>query len=104
MLLHIRILERHPLDSQISTSLLDNPLLVMVVPLGDVSVPGPVHASLISGRQGANYYRGVRHHPVLAIGKWGNLLVVDHGGPGNNCDGYLSIEDEQFLLDPQSNR
>ncbi|MBE0762860.1 ureidoglycolate lyase, partial [Escherichia coli] len=30
--------------------------------------------------------------------------VVDRSGSGNNCDEHFFTEDEQLLLDPQSNQ
>lgn len=104
MPLRIRMLERHPLGSQAFIPLLGNPFLVVVAPLGDVPVPGLVRAFLTNGRQGVNYHRGVWHHPVLTIEKRDDFLVVDRSGSGNNCDEHFFTEDEQLLLDPQSNQ
>ena len=31
-----------------------------------------------------NYARGVWHHPVIAMARETEFVVVDRGGPGNN--------------------
>jgi ureidoglycolate lyase len=36
--------------------------------------------------QGVNYRAGTWHHPLLALGEVSDFLVIDRGGPGNNCD------------------
>jgi len=39
-----------------------------------------------SGRQGVCYAPNVWHHPLLALGKIANFLVVDRDGPGVNLE------------------
>ena len=34
--------------------------------------------------QGVNYARGVWYHPVIALGRATDFLVVDRGGPGDS--------------------
>lgn len=90
MPLRIRMLERHPLGSQAFIPLLGNPFLVVVAPLGDVPVPGPVRAFLTNGRQGVNYHRGVWHHPVLTIEKRDDFLVSIAAVPGTTATSISS--------------
>jgi ureidoglycolate lyase len=43
-----------------------------------------LRAFVTDGRQGVNYARGVWHHPVIALGRETDFVVVDRGGPGDN--------------------
>ncbi len=39
-----------------------------------------------NGRQGVNYRRGVWHHSLIALNAPARFIVIDRGGPGDNCD------------------
>ncbi|MFF7707823.1 ureidoglycolate lyase [Pseudomonas sp. NPDC007930] len=97
--LTVRMLERHPRGSQAFVPLLGKPFLIVVAPVGDQPQAGLARAFLSNGRQGINYHRGVWHHPVLAIEKRDDFLVVDRSGPGANCDEFFFGEDQLLLLD-----
>jgi ureidoglycolate lyase len=45
-----------------------------------------MQAFVARGFQGVSYARGVWHHPLIALHKASDFLVVDRSGPGNNCD------------------
>lgn len=80
----IKLMERHPLGSQLFFPLQDRPWLVLVC-----SDPGDVttfRAFTASGRQGVNYARNIWHHPLLVLDRDSRFLVVDRGGPGNNLE------------------
>jgi ureidoglycolate lyase len=81
----ITMLERHPLGSQAFVPLSERAYLVVVAPAGELK-PDRVRAFLARSRQGVNYARGVWHHPLLALEVTSDFLVVDRGGPENNCD------------------
>jgi ureidoglycolate lyase len=89
--LPVRMLERHPCSSQAFIPLDPRPFLIVVaehgatLPDGAVSI-GPVRAYLSSGRQGVNFRRNTWHHPLIALGQISRFLVVDRGGPGENCE------------------
>ncbi len=95
--LAIRMLERHPLSSQLFMPLGRRPFLVVVAPAGDSIEPFDIRAFRSSGRQGVNYRRGVWHHPLIAVGETGEFLVMDRAGAGMNCDEY-SFGDREILL------
>lgn len=84
--LKIDALERHPLGSQAFIPMHEERFLVVVAPPGDTIHPDTVRAFVTDGRQGVNYRAGTWHavHSVLKCE--GEFLVVDRGGPGNNCD------------------
>lgn len=85
--LPITMLERHPLGSQAFMPLQATPYLVVVAEAGPAaSAPGPVHAFLARGDQGVNYAPGVWHHPLIAIDRVSDFLVIDRGGAERNCD------------------
>ena len=82
----IRMMERHPLGTQAFIPLQDRPWLVVVAPPGKDPSPTTLRAFRAHGRQGVNYHKGVWHHPLLVLSPAHDFLVVDRGGPGDNCD------------------
>jgi ureidoglycolate lyase len=82
----LRLLERHPLASQAFFPLDGRPFLVVVAADGPEPLAHRLRAYLSSGAQGVNYRRGTWHHPLIALGETSRFLVVDRGGPGENCD------------------
>ncbi|KKD00860.1 ureidoglycolate lyase [Photobacterium sp. WH77] len=96
--LQIAMMERHPLGSQAFIPLLGNPYLILVAPAGDTPDPAQLKAFYSNGRQGVNYGKGVWHHPVLALRKDDQFLVVDRAGPGNNCDEVYFSDDVRIEL------
>ena len=94
----IRLIERHPLGSQIFFPLQDRPWLVLVA--GDVHDFASYRAFTASGRQGVNYARNVWHHPLLVLDAESRFLVVDRKGPGNNLEEVWFAEDFVFGLTP----
>ena len=79
-------MERHPLGSQAFMPLDAQPFIVVVAPLGEQVAPGDLRAFITNGRQGVNYRRGVWHHSLIALNAPARFIVVDRGGPGDNCD------------------
>ena len=86
MPVRLRLLERHPLGSQIFMPLSAHPFLVVVGVPGDVPARDQLEAFISDGRQGVNYHKGVWHHPMIALDAPSDFLIVDRSGPGNNCD------------------
>lgn len=78
----LTMLERHPLGSQAFVPLSARPYLVVVAESPDV-LP---RAFLARDGQGVNYRAGTWHHPLLALDEVSDFLVIDRGGPGDNCD------------------
>jgi ureidoglycolate lyase len=97
----IRLLERHPLSSQLFMPLNAAPFLVVVAPPGERVDHASVRAFVTNGAQGVNYRRGTWHHPVIALRDRSEFLVVDRVGPGTNCDEFF-FEGERLLLQPPS--
>jgi ureidoglycolate lyase len=86
--LPITVMERHPLGSQAFvpvTQSADDEYLVVVAPAGEFDKT-KIKAFMAKGFQGVSYARGVWHHPLIALHKVSDFLIVDRIGEGNNCD------------------
>jgi ureidoglycolate lyase len=94
----IRLMERHPLGSQLFMPLQDRPWLVLVA--GDVHDFGSYRAFRATGKQGVNYARNVWHHPLLVFDADSRFLIIDRKGPGNNLEEVWLAEDAVFGLTP----
>lgn len=94
----IKLMERHPLGSQLFCPLQDRPWLVLVC--GDVQDFSSYRAFSASGRQGVNYARNIWHHPLLVFDTASRFLIVDRKGPGNNLEEVWLDENQTFSLTP----
>jgi ureidoglycolate lyase len=81
----IKMMERHPLGSQAFIPLRDEHYLVVVAPAGEFD-PAQMRAFWTDSWQGVSYARGVWHHPLLALDRVCDFIVVDRGGEQPNCD------------------
>jgi ureidoglycolate lyase len=82
--LTVGIMEQHPLGSQAFIPVDHAPFLVVVAPGANAPRLAELRAFVTDGRQGVNYARGVWHHPVIAMHRETDFMVVDRGGPGDN--------------------
>ncbi|NTV10859.1 MAG: ureidoglycolate lyase [Zoogloea sp.] len=82
----VEMMERHPKGSQAFMPLSGKPYLVVVAPPGEPPGAGDLRCFLAGPGQGVNYAAGVWHHPLLALGKVSDFLVLDRAGEGPNCD------------------
>jgi ureidoglycolate lyase len=94
----LKLMERHPLGSQIFFPLQDRPWMVVVC--GNPGDIGSFHAFRATGRQGINYRRNVWHHPLLVLDAGSRFMVVDRKGPGNNLEEFWFGEQEVIRLAP----
>jgi ureidoglycolate lyase len=76
----IKLMERHPLGSQLFMPLQDRPWLVLVC--DDPRDPASYHAFSATGRQGVNYTRNAWHHPLLVLEE-SRFMVVDRVSDDN---------------------
>ncbi len=81
--IEIKLMERHPLGSQIFHPLEDEPWLVLVCT--DPRDLSSYRAFKATGQQGINYARNAWHHPLLVF-KPQHFFIVDRKGPGNNLE------------------
>ena len=94
----VQMLERHPLGSQAFVPLTDKPYLIVVAPKGEL-VPTSMRAFVSRGWQGVNYAKGVWHHPLIALDRVTDFIVIDRGGNGHNCDEQTLPESVWLTLD-----
>jgi ureidoglycolate lyase len=80
----LRLMERHPLGSQLFYPLQDRPWLIVVC--SDAADMSSYRAFEASGRQGVTYARNVWHHPLIVLDPHSRFIVVDRAGPGNNLE------------------
>ena len=99
--LSIELLERHPLSSQAFFPVGGARFLIVVAPAGDVAA---IRAFLSNGAQGVNYHRGVWHHPLIALDRESDVLVVDRGGEGDDYEEHRFDEDQRPLVGAASGR
>ncbi len=93
------LLERHPLGSQAFIPTDDTPLVIAVAPVGESVNISEIQAFISNGSQGINYKRGVWHMPLITLNKHQQLIIVDRGGSGNNCDEFCFENVEVQLHD-----
>ena len=98
----IRMMERHPLGSQLFYPLQDRDWLVVVCT--NPHDPGSYRAFRATGRQGVNYARNVWHHPLLVLSDDERFFVVDRGDqsatPANNLEEVWLDEPNCLQLTP----
>lgn len=82
----VDLMERHPLGSQAFFPVGGAVMCVVVAPPGETLSPGNLRAFVTSGEQGVNYHRGTWHMPLVAFEQGQQFLIVDRGGPGDNCE------------------
>lgn len=96
----VSIMERHPLGSQAFVPMshdLNDEYLVLVAPPGEFDCE-KMRAFLCKGFQGVNYAKGVWHHPLIALDKVSDFIVVDRIGEGNNCD-EIQLDTDYWLTE-----
>ena len=79
----VTMLERHPMGSQAFVPMDPGFRYVVVVAQSPESEP---RAFLATDGQGVNYRRGCWHHPLIALDRESDFLVVDRSGSGVNCE------------------
>ena len=83
----LRLMERHPLGSQAFVSMSDAPFLVVVAPPAEQLDLSQLRCFRAAPGQGVNYARGTWHHPLIALERSSDFLVIDRcDGVGNNLD------------------
>ncbi len=92
----IRLMERHPLGSQMFMPLNEADWLVVVC--ADPAIAASYRAFAAKGDQGVNYARNCWHHPLLVLQERSSFLVVDRKGKGDNLEEYWLSEPMQLGL------
>ncbi len=84
--IEVKLMERHPLGSQLFYPLQNKPWMVLVC--ADPKDVSSYRAFRASGIQGVNYARNVWHHPLLVHDVESRFAVVDRKGLGHNLEEY----------------
>jgi ureidoglycolate lyase len=90
-------MERHPLSSQAFIPLGATPFVVIVAAPGPEPSAQDLRAFTTNGKQGVNFKRGTWHHPLLASAPNSQFIVIDRGGPGENCD-WVHYKEHEIIL------
>ena len=98
--LRISTLERHPMSSQAFYPLQARPFLVVVAAHAPRPDASGIRVFLSSGSQGVNYRRNTWHHSLIALDRKSTFLVVDRGGPGDNCE-EAAVNPTIFVTGPE---
>jgi ureidoglycolate lyase len=98
----IDMVERHPLGSQLFVPLGDHPYLVAVSDGTPPFEAADLSVFLVTDGSGVNYRKGIWHLPLCPLYAPGRFLVVDRGGPGQNCDEFHFPPEVRIMvaLDP----
>ena len=89
----VKVIERHPLSSQLFFPLSNNPFLILVAKNAENPTYKDLRLFLSNGFQGVNYAANTWHHYLLASKNTGEFVVVDRGGSDKNCEEYFFTED-----------
>lgn len=87
--LDVKVMEYHPLGSQLFYPSDETPFLVLVAPPAESLDIKSLELFITDGKQGVNYNKGTWHHYLLPILKEGqssaNFIIVDRLGTEKNC-------------------
>ncbi len=92
----VPLLECHPLGSQAFMPRTAARFLVVVAEAGPAPALDRLAAFLTDGHQGVNYRPGIWHLPLAGLAP-ADYLVVDRGGPGENCR-LFPLGDHQITI------
>lgn len=97
----IRMMESHPLGSQAFVPL-DGARFAVVVAAAGEAPPHPeeLRGFITDGSQGVTYAPGVWHHPMLALERPADFLMVDRIGPGENLQTCRLAEPCRIVAGP----
>lgn len=94
----VEMLERHPLGSQAFNPLANEPYLVVVADAPEQPQSDRLYAFVASANQGVNNRRNIWHHPLMALNKACDFIVIDRGGGGDNLQEYFLTTENQVLV------
>jgi ureidoglycolate lyase len=92
------VMERHPLGSQAFVAMSELPFLVVVAPPTDTLNAKQLRCFRAAAGQGVNYARGTWHHPLIALERPSDFLVIDRcAGTSSNLD-EVDVRDQGLWL------
>jgi ureidoglycolate lyase len=85
MPMQLQLMERHPLGSQAFVAMSELPFLVVVAPAAKELDLDAMRCFYAARGQGVNYAKGTWHHPLIALERPSDFLVIDRsGGAGHS--------------------
>ncbi|MEX4002125.1 ureidoglycolate lyase [Paraburkholderia sp. EG285A] len=93
----VKCVQRYPLSSQAFIPLTGCPFVVVVAEDRDAG-PKQLSAFITDGKQGINYRPGAWHHTLIVPDREAAFVVIDRGGPGENCDQHWFEETDRLVL------
>ncbi|WP_423820978.1 ureidoglycolate lyase [Salinisphaera sp. SPP-AMP-43] len=84
--MRLRLMERHPLGSQIFMPISGYRYVVIVADGTPPPTAERLRAFWARPDQGVNYRKGVWHHPIIALDAVSQFLTVERDGPGDNLN------------------
>ena len=81
----VKVMEHHPLGSQLFYPLSQAQFLVLVAPASEKLVLDKLELFITNGKQGVNYHKGVWHHYLLPLERTSQFIVVDRVANDSNC-------------------
>lgn len=94
--LEMAMMEHHPLSSQAFVPLQSQDFLVVVA--APAAIPADIACFHAIQGQGVNFARGTWHHPLIALDRESDFLVIDRAGPGDNCTEFHFPETARPVL------
>jgi ureidoglycolate lyase len=86
MPMQLQVMERHPLGSQAFVAMSELPFLVVVAPAAQSLDLNAIRCFVAAPGQGVNYAKGTWHHPLIALHRPSDFLVIDRSGPGGQSN------------------
>jgi len=88
-----KVMEYHPLGSQLFYPLCDSAFLILVAPRSNTLDETKIELFISHGKQGVNYHKGVWHHYLMPLQNDSQFMVVDRKANDNNCvEAILSLD------------
>ncbi len=101
----LSVMEYHPFGTQAFVSMEGQDYIVVVAKAGaSPQSPDDLAVFYAKSHQGVQYDANVWHHPLLALGRDSDFLVIDRiNGDGNNCH-EVDITDWQVFIELEDER
>ncbi len=82
---HVKVMEYHPLGSQLFYPICNAPFLVLLAPPSKEINIDRLELFITNGSQGVNYNKGTWHHYLMPLNKTSDFIVIDRICNDNNC-------------------
>ena len=94
--MNIKMMEKHPLGSQMFMPMKETTFLCLVAPEGNYPEIKKIQSFIIPPKTGINYKPGIWHFPLISTEDT-NFIVVDRKGSGENLIIY-NFKNDKIIL------